>query len=90
MTTETIDKTCTIVIHNVDGWELDAKMAAAVLERIAHYQADVAEHIDIYPQLRDARTGMLEWIMRIKYRTGSFFTIGAIQRSVGGSYEFHS
>jgi hypothetical protein len=91
-----VSKNCQITIWNEHDWELDDGMMFAVLQRLTHH-VQQAEMIDVYPQERipvDAPAwkspGWLEWILRIKYRGGGGLTIGAIQRTVGAGYEFHS
>jgi hypothetical protein len=90
------DKTCTLTVHNVHGWELDAGMLAAVLARLALHIPQ-AKVIDVYPQERVAadapawkHPGWLEWIVRIHYHTGAALTLGCIQRQPGAAFEFHS
>lgn len=90
------DKTCQINVHNVLGWELDQDMLNAVLGRVALHVPQ-ALIIEIYPQERvpeDApaykHPGWLEWIVNIRYRTGSRLTFGCIQRTKGAEFEFHS
>jgi len=89
------DLTCAITLHNVLGWELDEDMLAAVMTRTARYMPTKA--IDIYPSNKRERDGMLEWIMRVTYRSGNGLTrhqcwlvIGCVQRSEGGAVEFHT
>lgn len=90
------DKTCTIAVHNVLGWELDEPMLRFALSQAARHLPQ-AEVIDVYPQERvpaDApaykNPGWLEWTLRVKYRSGSWMTIGIIQRTIGAGYECHS
>jgi hypothetical protein len=87
-------KNCTINVWNEHGWDLDEDMLQAVMTRIARHVPN-AHTIDVYPQERRAMNrlsdpGMLEWIIRVLYRSGGQLTIGAIQRSPGVNVEFHS
>lgn len=96
MSQDNDDKTCVLTVHNVLGWELDAGMLGAVLQRCAFHIPN-AKVIDVYPQERVAQDapaykhpGWLEWLVRIHYHTGSALTIGCIQREPGEPFEFHS
>lgn len=82
------DKTCAITVHNVRGWDLDTKMAAAVLERVSHH-LPAAHTIDVYPQLPEP-SGFLEWIVRVLYRGGGALTIGCVRRAPEARVEFHT
>lgn len=90
------DRTCTVAVHNVHGWELDMDMLRKSMEVSARYIPQ-CEVIDIYPQERVPDNapawrfpGRLEWIVRIKYRSGTWFTIGLLQRQPGAEIESHS
>lgn len=96
------DKTVAVTIHNVAGWTLEPVMLAAVMKRITERYSDQAYVIDVYPQERvpaDApayrHPGLCEWTLRIHTGTnsvvgGTWFTLGAIQRSPDAEVEFHS
>lgn len=90
------DLTCTLTLHNVQGWMLDAEMRLAVMKRMS-MEMDVCKVIDIYPQERsplDApawkHPGYLEWIVRLHYHSGRWITMGCIQRQPGEQVEFHT
>lgn len=92
-----VDKTCKIMLFNVQGWVLDETMLLAVMRRVARL-ASSAEAIDIYPQERvpdDAppykHPGSCEWMMRVTYVHSTYaITIGCLQRSPTSEVEFHS
>ena len=91
-----MSKNCTINIWNEHDWELDEGMMFAVLQRLS-WHVQQAATIDVYPQLRipaDApewkSPGWLEWRINIRYHSGGRLTIGALQRSIGAGFEFHS
>lgn len=88
-----MDKTVTIVIHNVQGENLDQAMLAAVLKRCASRYANENTRIDIYPAAREPENapayrgpGSCHWLLRLDEQ----FTVGAIQRSITSEVEFHS
>lgn len=78
----------TIEVCNELGYDIDTNMLVAVLSRAAHHIAQ-ATSIRIYVDKR-LPTGWIEYIMAIEYKGGGRLTIGAIQRELGGQYEFHS
>lgn len=89
-------KNCSVHLWNELGLDLDLGMLEVVMKRCARHALEAAE-INIYPQERiplDApdwkHPGYLEWVLRVKYRSGSEMTVGCIQRKPGDIYEFHS
>ena len=82
-----VDRTFSITVHNVHGWELDPGMLEAVLRRCTWYAQGV-RLIDVYPQERRP-DGFLEWILRVIGPHGAL-TIGVVQRGPSEQYEFHS
>lgn len=90
------DHACRIEINNNLDIELDKGMLAAVLARCALHVPN-ARKISIYPMPRvplDAEPykhpGWLEWGIHIDYTSGGRLYIGAIQRTIGAAYEFHT
>jgi hypothetical protein len=65
----------------------DAMLAAVLVRCIRHYPQVTSIDIHISPR---ADSGWLEYLMILTYHKGAKLTIGAIQRTVGGSYEFHT
>ena len=91
-----LDKSCSINVWNVQGWDLDPAMLAAVLARAARHVPE-ATAINIYPQERIAadappyrHPGSIEWIMRIQFRGDVSLTVGCLQRTPESKVEFHS
>jgi hypothetical protein len=80
-------KTVINLINENDCVADDAMLAAVLVRCILHYPQ--VANIDVYISQR-AASGWLEYLMVLTYHNGAKLTIGAIQRMVGGSYEFHS
>ena len=83
----TPDRTCTVLVHNVHGWELDPGMLGKAMGLCARHMPR-SHTIDVYPQERRS-TGWLEWLVVAHQITGRAAHIGITQRSHGSEFEFH-
>lgn len=92
----TEDKTCTITVHNPQGFELQEQMLTEVMSKCARHLPQ-AKTIEVYTAERipaDAppykNPGWLEWGILVTYHGGGRLMIGAIQRTPDSKFEFHT
>jgi len=95
MSIELLDSDTSILFRSdACAQNVDRDMLAAVFARVILHVPQ-AKTITIHASDRrptDARSdpGWLEWIIVYEYRDGGKLTVGAIQRTPGADYEFHS
>ena len=78
---------CTVDIENVE--KADYGMLSQVFSHVVAWHAPQATHMAVYCYER-RENGWLEYATVLTFHSGNKLSVYAIQRSLGGEYEFHS
>lgn len=86
-------QSCQVHIHQAE--QAEDRLLQDVLQRVRRYEGASEVNIHVQPRVpEDApahkHPGWLEYLVIVEFHNGSKLTVGAIQRTMQASTEFHS